>query len=109
MIFESLSSLDELKSVRLLSKYDSELTSPRLFYRVKVTTRRENFDRLTALSRSKVARHVRRIHHNLFAMSPVHRAEWDTLFNSRQRTTTEKGRMAESNTYEYRNYYDGQS
>jgi hypothetical protein len=82
IVFGSLASLEDLRSVRLLGKCYCKIVSPRLFENITVTSRPANFHRLMSLCNSQLAKHVRYLHYNLFTIHFIQRDEWDASVKS---------------------------
>jgi hypothetical protein len=109
LIFGSLSSLEDLKSVRTVSKTCSQLISPRLFEKIIVTTGSDSFQRLTSISESQVARHVRCLHYDLFALPLVFELQGEEVLDYLRSSYSSDEFDAKFATYqEYEEVYDGQ-
>jgi hypothetical protein len=109
LIFDNLYSLDDLRSVRAVSKIRSELISPRLFEKITITTRSDSFERLASICESQVARHVRCLHYDLLALPLVSKSEWGESLARLRRIQNEDNSEADFATYdEYKEFYDGQ-
>jgi hypothetical protein len=113
MIFEGLTSRDDLKSIRSLSQHGREFITPRLFRRINVRTRIESIDRLKSICTSHLARHVQHIHYNLFDIPLVYEIDWnaglDLLFRTGLIDSKEEFYNEYATYEEYRRYHDNQS